>query len=216
MVNASDLMSVRRAGKNLSIVPRAGVREWRKFRAIPLCLSVIGLIAALASEVCPQSPDRGSSKRKKAPIGFQITSDAFANGRLMPATYTCDGDDVSPPLVWTGAPSGVKSFAVICDDTDAQHVFVHWVIFNIPGTALGLPTRVPPDITLEDGAKQCRNGFNGIGYGGPCPPGGNPHRYFFHVYAIDKMLDPTITSRDDLEKAMKGHILAEGALIGVY
>lgn len=214
MVNASDLMSVRKAVNNLSIVAKAGAQWWRKLAALTLCLSAVTLIAVLASEVRPQS--HGSSKRNKPPAGFQVASDAFANGRLIPAAYTCDGGNASPPLVWTGAPTGVKSFAVICDDTDAQHVFVHWVIYNIPGTAMGLPTRVPPDITLEDGAKQCRNGFNGIGYGGPCPPGGNPHRYFFRVYAIDKMLDPAITSRDDLEKAMKGHVLVEGALIGIY
>ncbi|HEY6332953.1 MAG TPA: YbhB/YbcL family Raf kinase inhibitor-like protein [Blastocatellia bacterium] len=200
-------------------VPHSRNVRWEAARlAISLrfvsALSLAGIVIfGLATR--SQSQDK-ASKRNKIPPGFQVSSDAFANGRLMPSAYTCDGGNISPPLVWTGAPSGVKSFAIICDDRDAQHIFVHWIIYNIPGTANGLPTRVPPDVTLENGAKQGRNGFNGIGYGGPCPPGGNPHHYFFHVYAIDSMLDPTISSREDLDKAMKGHVLSESVLMGMY
>lgn len=136
---------------------------------------------------------------------------------MIPAKYTCDGDDVSPPLEWTGIPQGTKSLALICDDPDAPvGTWVHWVIWNIPATLNGLAEDVPPDPQLPDGSRQGISDFRRPGYGGPCPPSG-VHRYYFKVYALDAMLElPSGTRKADLLKAMNGHILAEGQLMGKY
>jgi len=148
---------------------------------------------------------------------IKITSSAFADGGLIPAKYTCDGADVSPPLQWDVVPEGAKSIAFICDDPDApMGTWVHWVLFNLPAQAKDLAENIPPDKTLPDGAKQGTNDFRRIGYGGPCPPSGT-HRYFFKIYAIDTELDLEAgASKRQLLKAMDGHILAQGQLIGKY
>jgi Raf kinase inhibitor-like YbhB/YbcL family protein len=150
-------------------------------------------------------------------MAITITSSAFSEGSMIPRQYTCDGEDVSPPLAWTGIPEGTKSIALICDDPDAPvGTWVHWVIFNIPPTAEGLPANIAPKETVEIGAKHGINDFRKFGYGGPCPPGGT-HRYFFKLYALDTEIasDPGIKKAQLLE-AMKGHILAEGQLMGTY
>ena len=150
-------------------------------------------------------------------MALQITSSVFAEGEMIPKRYTCDGPDVSPDLAWKGAPEGTESLALICDDPDAPvGTWVHWVLFNIPPGESGLPAEIPSDKTLANGAKHGTNDFRKLGYGGPCPPGGT-HRYFFKLYALDAVLnlDSGITKKE-LEKAMKGHILAEGQLIGKY
>ena len=148
---------------------------------------------------------------------IKITSSAFADGGLIPAKYTCDGADVSPPLQWDVVPEGAKSIALICDDPDApMGTWVHWVLFNLPAQAKDLAENIPPDKTLPDGAKQGTNDFRRIGYGGPCPPSGT-HRYFFKIYALDTELDLEAgASKRQLLKAMDGHILAQGQLIGKY
>jgi len=148
---------------------------------------------------------------------IKITSSAFADGGLIPAKYTCDGADVSPPLQWDAVPEGAKSIALICDDPDApMGTWVHWVLFNLPAQAKDLAENIPPDKTLPDGAKQGTNDFRRIGYGGPCPPSGT-HRYFFKIYALDTELDLEAgASKRQLLKAMDGHILAQGQLIGKY
>ncbi len=151
-------------------------------------------------------------------MNLQITSTAFAEGQPVPDRYTCAGQDVSPPLAWSGAPTGAKSFALIADDPDAPTgTWVHWVIFNLPPTAAALGEDTPPSPELPDGSKQGVNDFGNSGYGGPCPPPGKPHRYFFNIYALDATLDlkPGATKKE-LLKAMEGHILAEGRLIGTY
>jgi len=150
-------------------------------------------------------------------MALQITSTAFSEGEMIPQRYTCDGPDVSPDLVWSGVPEGTKSLALICDDPDAPvGTWVHWVLFNIPPGESGLAAEIPHDKTLASGAKQGTNDFRKLGYGGPCPPGGT-HRYFFKLYALDAVLklESGIT-KAKLEKAMKGHILAEGQLMGRY
>jgi Raf kinase inhibitor-like YbhB/YbcL family protein len=159
--------------------------------------------------------DHGASGQ---PAKLAVTSAAFGPGQPIPVKYTCQGDDVSPPLQWDGAPANTKSFALICDDPDAPGgTWVHWVLYNQPPGAPSLPENTAKSELLPNGAAQGRNGFQNIGYGGPCPPGGKAHRYFFKVYALDAAL--ALKGRPDKEKllaAMSGHILAQGQLMGTY
>jgi len=146
-----------------------------------------------------------------------IKSPAFVPGGKIPGKYTCDGMDISPPLTWTSGPEGTKTFALICDDPDApMGTWVHWVLFNLPADITEFRENVPPERELESGAKQGMNDFRKIGYGGPCPPGG-VHRYFFKLYALDKKIDLEAgATKAELLKAMEGHILAEGQIMGRY
>lgn len=148
---------------------------------------------------------------------IRITSPAFEEGGMIPRKYTCDGSDVSPPLVWTSVPEGAKTLALICDDPDApMGTWVHWVVFNIPASTRELPENIPPQKTLASGAKQGINDFGKIGYGGPCPPGGT-HRYYFKLYALDTEINLEAgATKTELLKAMEGHILAQGQLMGKY
>jgi hypothetical protein len=150
-------------------------------------------------------------------MDIKITSSVFQDGGMIPAKYTCDGADVSPPLQWDTVPEGTKSIALICDDPDApMGTWVHWVLFNLPADTRELAEDVPPDKTLPTGARQGTSDFGRIGYGGPCPPSGT-HRYFFKIYALGAKLDlPAGTRKNDLVKAMQGHILTQGQLIGKY
>lgn len=146
-----------------------------------------------------------------------VKSFSFEQGTRIPKKHTCDGEDVSPPLAWTGVPEGAKSLAVICDDPDAPAgTWVHWVLYNLPAEATGLDEKVPPKETLASGARQGKNDFRKIGYNGPCPPGGT-HRYFFKVYALDRILDlPAGATKAELVRAMEGHVLSQGSLMGTY
>lgn len=151
-------------------------------------------------------------------MDISLSSSAFEDGGIIPARYTADGEDVSPPLAWGAVPAGTRSLALICDDPDAPRgTWVHWVIFNIPPETRELPEAVPAEEVLADGARQGRNDFGRIGYGGPAPPPGRAHRYFFKLYALDTVLElePGATKAQLLE-AMKGHILAAGQLMGRY
>ena len=150
-------------------------------------------------------------------MDIKVTSSAFEQGGMIPAKYTCDGDDVSPPLKWAPVPDGTESIALISDDPDAPvGTWVHWVMYNIPAGVTELAENVPPDKVLPNGAKQGITDFRRIGYGGPCPPSGT-HRYFFKIYALDTQLDLQAgASKDNLLKAMQGHILAQGQLMGKY
>lgn len=150
-------------------------------------------------------------------MDLTIKSSAFHEGDMIPQKYSCDGADISPPVAWEGTPANAKSLALISDDPDApMGTWVHWVIYNIPPSVKGLPENVPPTKTLENGAQQGTNDFRKIGYGGPCPPRGI-HRYYFKLYALDKVLEggPGMT-KAQLLKAMEGHILAQGQLMGRY
>lgn len=151
-------------------------------------------------------------------IEFVIVSAAFEEGETIPAQYTCDGQDKSPALSWSGVPEGTQSFVLILDDPDAPGgVFVHWVIFNIPANALGLEEAIPTTQELESGALQGRNDFGGVGYSGPCPPPGAPHHYHFTVYALDLPLNLSAgASKAQVLNAMPGHILGQAELIGLY
>ena len=149
---------------------------------------------------------------------MKLSSTVITDGNLIPKIYTCQGEDVSPPLSWNDAPDGTRSFALIVDDPDAPiGEWVHWVLFNIPPQSAFLPESVPADSALPSRAVQGINDFGNIGYGGPCPPGGKPHRYFFKLYALDitLKLKPGATKKQVIQ-AMEKHILAEAKLMGMY
>jgi len=154
-------------------------------------------------------------------MGLTITSSAFAANAAMPSLYTCEGKDISPPLAWSGAPAGTKSFVLIVDDPDApdpaapKMTWVHWVLYDIPATASRLPEAVK-SAALPAGTREGINDFKRTRYGGPCPPVGR-HRYFHKLYALDVLL-PDLNRPDKVavEKAMQGHVLAEATLIGTY
>jgi Raf kinase inhibitor-like YbhB/YbcL family protein len=154
-------------------------------------------------------------------VGLTITSGAFEPGGAIPVTYTCEGKDVSPPLSWVDAPPATKSFALIIDDPDAPDpaapkiTWVHWILYDIPASAKGLPEAVRAE-TLPEGTREGVNDWGRTGYGGPCPPMGR-HRYFHKLYALDTVLpDLRRPSKAALERAMQGHILAHAELIGTY
>ena len=147
---------------------------------------------------------------------FQVTSEVFALGKTIPPKYTGEGEDRSPPLTWGGVPEGTRAFAVIVSDPDAPAgTWHHWVLYNIPASATGLPQGVSPE-QLPPGTQQAFSDFGRTGYGGPCPPIGR-HRYFHKLYALDVVLaDLANPRKQDMEKAMKGHILEQAVLIGTY
>lgn len=154
-------------------------------------------------------------------MSLTITSTAFAPEGAIPALYTCEGKDISPPLAWSGAPPATKSFALIVDDPDApdpaapKMTWVHWMLYDIAPAASGLPEAVQPS-ALPPGTREGVNDWGRTGYGGPCPPIGR-HRYFHKLYALDTVLpDLKRPNKTALEKAMQGHILAQAALIGTY
>ena len=151
-------------------------------------------------------------------MNFTLTSSAFNEGETIPKLHTGDGKNTSPALHWTDPPEGTKSFALVCDDPDAPRgTWVHWVLFNLPADRRDLEARVPVEETLPSKARQGKNSFGKIGYGGPAPPPGKPHRYFFKLCALDTLLDlPAGATKEQLLAAMKGHVLAEGQLMGRY
>ncbi len=144
---------------------------------------------------------------------FALTSSAFAPGESIPRQYTCDGQDLSPPLQWADPPAGTQSFALIVDDPDAPiGTWVHWVLFNLPPETRDLPEQTGPVGHSQDG----NNSWKRSGYGGPCPPGGT-HRYYFKLYALDTMLDLAAgADKKQLLQAMEGRILAQAEVMGVY
>ena len=170
----------------------------------------MSLFIALSS-AC-QSRERDQAGEGSEGMTVQLSSSAFRDGEAIPQKYTCDGEDVSPQLSWSGLPQDTKSLALIVDDPDAPAgTWVHWVLYDIS----------PSESSLPEGAQglgtEGNTSFRETGYGGPCPPKGKPHRYFFKLYALDRTLKlkPGAT-KSDLEKAMQGHILAQGQIIGTY
>ncbi len=150
---------------------------------------------------------------------FSLSSEAFAEGAPIPTLYTCEGRDASPPLAWSGAPEGTRSFCLVCDDPDAPGgTFSHWAIWDMPTARDSLPGGVPAEDTVE-GMHQARNDFGRLGYGGPCPPHGHgPHRYRFRLYALDsESLDlPSGTPVCEVAAAAEPHALASVALMGTF
>jgi Raf kinase inhibitor-like YbhB/YbcL family protein len=154
-------------------------------------------------------------------MSFQISSSAFAAGGSIPSKYTCEGDDISPPLQWSGAPKDIKSFALIVDDPDApdpakpQRVYVHWVVYNIPRATSELKENASSG-GMPAGSVTGSNDWQKSEYGGPCPPIGR-HRYFFKLYALDTTLSGLDSpTKKDVESAMRGHILAQAEMMGTY
>jgi Raf kinase inhibitor-like YbhB/YbcL family protein len=149
---------------------------------------------------------------------MQLHSNDFREGGDIPSKDTCDSSDLSPSLEWSDAPSGTKSFALICDDPDAPvGTWVHWVIYNLPGNINKLGSGIPTNNKLTNGALQGVNDFHRMGYGGPCPPGGSSHRYFFKLYALNTVLALNSgATKSQLLKAMNGHVLEETSLMGKY
>lgn len=187
-----------------------------KPRSIVLMLLLSGLLSALAA--CGGSKEQEVQKGGDQMAQFTLKSSAFSDGARIPKLYTCDDRDLSPPLAWSGAPQGTQSFALIVEDPDAPGgTFIHWVIYNLPGSLTELGEGVPRKERLDNGALQGINDFGFIGYRGPCPPRGKPHRYFFILRALDAQLTlgPGAT-KAQLEQAMQGHILAEARLMGTY
>lgn len=151
-------------------------------------------------------------------MNLTLTSSAFTEGQPIPAQYTCQGENLSPPLAWSGVPQNTQSLALIVDDPDApSKTWVHWVVYNLSPTL----TELPEGLTQYDGPGS--TGIAGVndsrktGYSGPCPPPGSPHRYFFKLYALDTQLNlPEGATKAQVEQAMQGHILAQGQLMGTY
>jgi Raf kinase inhibitor-like YbhB/YbcL family protein len=167
---------------------------------------------------CGSGGDRGQTKGESSMEKLTLESSAFESGAPIPDRHTCDAEGLSPPLAWGAAPEGTQSWALICDDPDApMGTWVHWVLFNLPAEARELPEGVPTSGDLETGGRHGKNDFARLGYGGPCPPHGKPHRYFFKLYALNTSLslDPGATKSDVLN-AMEGHVVAQGELMGTY
>lgn len=150
--------------------------------------------------------------------GFTLASGSFEPGGFIPVMYTCDGEDISPDLSWSGAPDGTETFALIVDDPDAPgRTFTHWVAYNIPADVTGFEAGMSAFEIVKAGASQGKNDFGQAGYGGPCPPTGKPHHYHFKVYAVDSVLDiPSGLGKSTVLSVMKGHVLAEAEIVGLY
>ncbi len=149
---------------------------------------------------------------------LQLWSTAFDDGGVIPERFTCEGEDVSPPLLWKGAPSDTRSFAILCEDPDAPRGrFVHWVLYNLPVDATELAEGVPPSPELPSGARHGTTDFGRVGYGGPCPPPGRPHRYVFTCLALRTVagIEPGVTI-DDLRAALHDDVLASATLTGLF
>jgi Raf kinase inhibitor-like YbhB/YbcL family protein len=150
-------------------------------------------------------------------MSLKILSRTFDHGKFIPDKYTCDGENISPHLVWTDVPHAAKELVLIVDDPDAPSgTFVHWLAYNLKPTQTEMEEGLPTTGTLPNGVRQGSNGFRKIGYAGPCPPKGT-HRYYFHLYAVDSNLDlPPGVTRDKVDQAIKNHVLEEAELMGYY
>jgi Raf kinase inhibitor-like YbhB/YbcL family protein len=186
--------------------------------------STVGIVLSLTLFRCSSETRQANvmPTTTRAASSFDLISTAFENGSVIPRKFTEDGQNVSPPLQWNAAPPGVKEFALVVDDRDAPHPvpWVHWLLYRIPGTTTGLPEGIPPAERPANPprARQGMNSWEKIGYRGPAPPRGHGvHHYHFRLHALDVelKLDPRMT-RDDLVRAIQGHVLAEAELIGTY
>ncbi len=192
-----------------------------------LLLIFVLLLAACAGQgnkAPAPGPATGSGKASGGTgaslAALTITSPAFATNTSMPVIYTCQGDDTSPALDWPAPPNGTKSLALIVDDPDAPGgIWVHWVVYNLPADSRGLPSGASQGkssaSSLPAGAVQGKNSFKRVNYGGPCPPSGE-HHYRFHLYALDTTISGDALDKSALLKAMDGHILGQGELVGLY
>lgn len=179
--------------------------------------AVLLLVCAIAS--CQGGGGSGTIADGEEPAPtIRLTSPVFDVGQEIPERNTCDADDLSPPLAWSGVPPATRTLALICDDPDAPSGdWVHWVLYGLPPTEVELPEGVDTTAVVFAATRQGTNDFGRSGYGGPCPPPGKPHRYYFRLYALDAMPDlgPGATKRQLLD-AIEGHVLARGELMGQY
>jgi Raf kinase inhibitor-like YbhB/YbcL family protein len=208
MLTDEHTISGKRKNHSIRMFIAEGVVMFKKYICWIVALIVFTFLMSLNNETY------SAIKGGKIMI---IASPAFTEGGMLPAKYTCDGQDISPPLEWENVPAGTKSLALIQDDPDApMGTWVHWVAYNIPPNITKLDENVKPEKVFKHGMRQGNNDWPKIGYGGPCPPSGT-HRYYFKLYALDTMLDlrPGATKAQVLQ-AMKGHILAEAQLMGKY
>ncbi len=195
----------RRAG------PPARDRLNRRLSGIARCL--LGVVFLLAFH---GATNVSMQAQTKAP--FSISTPAFQPGGSIPKQFTCEGRDISPPLAWTAPPSGTHSLILMVVDPDAPSgTWTHWLIYDLPATAGELPENTPPQATPASGGRQGRNDFGHLGFGGPCPPPGKPHHYFFRLLAVNMRLGlkPGATRRQ-VEQAVRGHILAQAELMGRF
>ena len=178
-----------------------------------LIWALVGLALAAAFGCRASDPTQAEAiSTGETAMSIEITSSVFEEGERIPVEYTCNGKNISPPLAWKGLPVNTQSLALIVDDPDAPAgTWVHWVLYNLPASAEGLQSGA------ADSGIQGQNSSRKSGYSGPCPPAGKPHRYFFKLYALDTSLtiDPGAT-KAELEKAMQGHILGQGQLMGIF
>ena len=185
------------------------------FRGTRLSLAIAAAVAVCACRTTakPGADAAGGDNKMK----IDVTSSAFKEGATIPAKYTCGGQNISPPLAWSGAPKETNSFALICDDPDAPAgTWVHWVIFDIPANVNSLPEKVAKQEEIAGLGKNGKNTSQHFGYDGPCPPSGT-HRYYFKLYALDTMLNLKAgLSKEELLSAMKNHVLAEAQIMGRY
>jgi Raf kinase inhibitor-like YbhB/YbcL family protein len=158
------------------------------------------------------------SARGRESVSFSLTSTTFKNGEKIPRRYTCDGEDTSPPLFWSGAPNGTESYAIILEDPDAPGgTFTHWVLYDLPATTTSLPEGAGKNGKFKESSKQGVNDFGRIGYGGPCPPEGT-HRYIFRLYALNiaGLNLKEKATKEEVLKTAKGHVISETELVGTY
>jgi len=212
--------------------PKSTIVRWSKVAVVLLLLAVVMAMTSCgrqqqessAAQVQPPVPatlaQEDTPAAEEEEMSWQLESSAFEDGANIPIEYTCSGEDVSPPLSWTAPPEGTAQLALTCDDPDAPGgTWVHWVIYGMPADVRKLPRAVPPEETLTEPviATQGRNDFRTVGYRGPCPPPGAPHRYSFRLYALSEELDlaPNAT-KADLVAAMEGKVLAEAKLMGKF
>ncbi len=182
--------------------------SWKLASILSICFTALAF--PVASTLLRQT---GSNK-----MTFGISSTAFQNGSDIPKKFTCDGADVSPQLSWTEPPPSTQSFALIADDPDAPvGTWTHWVLYDLPADARELQENISKVDAVPNGARQGRNDFRKLGYGGPCPPPGKPHRYYFKLYALDTKLNLNPgASKQEVEQAIQGHVLANAELMGKY
>jgi len=202
-------------------VPDPGIKSPGR-RTAERSLILAGIAsAALFVTFHARSSSRGPSSPNKSrvtPMAFRISSTSFADGGDIPKKFTCDGADVSPQLAWSEPPSGTRSLALLADDPDAPGGnWNHWILWNMPAETRHLAEGVSKTAQLPDGSRQGVNDFHKVGYNGPCPPPGKPHRYYFKLLALDARLDLKGNSvKRELEAAIQGHILAQSQWMGRY
>ena len=182
--------------------------------ALPVLLLLLGVLSACGPGE-PAAPPPAQAGTAPGATDLTLSSSAFVSGEPIPVLYTCQGEDLSPPLQWSGPPAGAQAFVLFVDDPDGGD-WVHWSIYNLPAGAAGLPQALPHNAELPDGSRQGKNSWGKLGYGGPCPPSGT-HQYVFRLYALDAPLSLEAgAAKEALFRAMEGHILAQAQLVGLY